>query len=1275
MVKKLQLIVLFVLCLSVGLFAQTVILSDQFDAGDGKWNSGWIEGSTDVAFSIDTNSVLSGKNSYLADITSASATTYFIQRNANAPLLAGNVYTLSFMAVTDKEGASLNVLFEISGDPYTKRLNVIEPIATTPTVYTYKVVATEDVETNQVKLHYGGTQNDGAKIWIDSVVVVEEPDLALVDNWGKTAQGTAWPVDTTKTAGEAGLGDGAVPTGWATIRGAFATLEATTTEAVVVSGKLEYVGGGGGDAYTHLRYAITYMNPDSVELRYQHTDSAMWVSIADSAKNQNKHWGYGFHPRSGTGTISNGNGGQGTEWTINNGSWNSTWGNNGGPISTVLQTPRNAEMVAGVYDFAISVHVINDSTNEVRWSLVDQNGTKYWFAGAAAAKTTTTQFNGVCFGFNSDGTYTNVKFSNVRAELSNPIEIPDPIWEAYYVDEWGTTSSGAAWPMKNDTSTAVGSGLLGDGDVPGGWATIQGGFGQDISISTDEAIIVSGELEYVGGGGGSAYTHLRYALTYSDSLELRYQYTDSAKWVSIADSAKNQNKHSGYGFHPRSGTGTISNGNGGQGTVWSINRGTWNSTWGNNGGPLASVLQAPRNAEMVAGVYDWAISVQAVDDTTNEVRWYLLEKGQKYWFGGSVITKATTQVFNGVEFGFNDGTYTDAHITYCEVDLGDPITVPEAPWEPYYVDQWGTTSSGAAWPMKNDTSTAVGSGLLGDGDVPGGWATIQGGFGQDLTATTDRAVIVSGELEYVGGGGGSAYTHLRYALTYSDSLELRYQYTDSAKWVSIADSAKNQNKHTGYGFHPRSGTGTISNGNGGQGTVWSINRGTWNSTWGNNGGPLATVLQAPRNAEMVAGVYDWAISVQAVNDTTNEVRWYLVEKSEKYWYGGSIVTKATSQVFNGVEFGFNDGTYTDVHITYCEVDLGDPITVPPAPWEDYYLDEWGFIGDRTGGWTNETEDIVGHIALSGAAAPSDWAAVRGGFYLPVDLSDGYAYIVEGEMTLTGGGFEDAGSLRMGLFYGDAGTVAIDSALDSSFVWTGSESASGYLFLPHSGTNTSPDWSGTAATSGAVSDTTWLFTDTGTGYALLDKKQIPLDAVAGAGTYNFRMGVQLLGDGTMDVAMHIDSGDDYIWETRVIDANDPLVTSMINSICIAIDNSTTTAMNLEYVELSRADDLGGVTSINVERVGEGFPTTFSLSQNYPNPFNPSTTIKFGITEQSDVKLVVYDVLGRVVSELSNKKMNAGWHEVTFNASRFASGVYFYRIEAGDFVKVKKMMLLK
>ena len=136
----------------VSLNAQTAILSDEFDAGDGKWTTGWIEGSTDVTFSIDTNSVLSGKNSYLADITTASATTYFIQRNADAPLLAGKLYTLSFLAVSDKEGANINVLFEIAGDPYTKRLNETPTIATTPQVYTFTMAATEDVPTNQVIL-------------------------------------------------------------------------------------------------------------------------------------------------------------------------------------------------------------------------------------------------------------------------------------------------------------------------------------------------------------------------------------------------------------------------------------------------------------------------------------------------------------------------------------------------------------------------------------------------------------------------------------------------------------------------------------------------------------------------------------------------------------------------------------------------------------------------------------------------------------------------------------------------------------------------------------------------------------------------------------------------------------------------------------------------------------------------------------------------------------------------------------------------------------------
>jgi hypothetical protein len=85
--------------------------------------------------------------------------------------------------------------------------------------------------------------------------------------------------------------------------------------------------------------------------------------------------------------------------------------------------------------------------------------------------------------------------------------------------------------------------------------------------------------------------------------------------------------------------------------------------------------------------------------------------------------------------------------------------------------------------------------------------------------------------------------------------------------------------------------------------------------------------------------------------------------------------------------------------------------------------------------------------------------------------------------------------------------------------------------------------------------------------------------------------------------------------------------------------------------------------------------YKLSQNYPNPFNPTTKISFSLPKNSDVKLVVYDILGKEVTTLVNDHRTAGTHSVEFNASNLASGVYLYRIEAGDFRDVKKMMLIK
>ncbi len=91
--------------------------------------------------------------------------------------------------------------------------------------------------------------------------------------------------------------------------------------------------------------------------------------------------------------------------------------------------------------------------------------------------------------------------------------------------------------------------------------------------------------------------------------------------------------------------------------------------------------------------------------------------------------------------------------------------------------------------------------------------------------------------------------------------------------------------------------------------------------------------------------------------------------------------------------------------------------------------------------------------------------------------------------------------------------------------------------------------------------------------------------------------------------------------------------------------------------------------------ETVPTDFALYQNFPNPFNPSTNIKFDLPKESNVAVRIYNILGEEVATLVNRVMQAGRHTVEFNASRLSSGMYIYRIEAGDFVQVKKMLLMK
>lgn len=96
---------------------------------------------------------------------------------------------------------------------------------------------------------------------------------------------------------------------------------------------------------------------------------------------------------------------------------------------------------------------------------------------------------------------------------------------------------------------------------------------------------------------------------------------------------------------------------------------------------------------------------------------------------------------------------------------------------------------------------------------------------------------------------------------------------------------------------------------------------------------------------------------------------------------------------------------------------------------------------------------------------------------------------------------------------------------------------------------------------------------------------------------------------------------------------------------------------------------------IDPVNSQIPDAYSLNQNYPNPFNPSTMIKFGVPEAGNVKLSVYDLLGREVAVVVNNQLKAGNYEVNFNASQLSAGVYFYKLASGNFVSTKKMILVK
>jgi membrane-bound inhibitor of C-type lysozyme len=137
------------------------------------------------------------------------------------------------------------------------------------------------------------------------------------------------------------------------------------------------------------------------------------------------------------------------------------------------------------------------------------------------------------------------------------------------------------------------------------------------------------------------------------------------------------------------------------------------------------------------------------------------------------------------------------------------------------------------------------------------------------------------------------------------------------------------------------------------------------------------------------------------------------------------------------------------------------------------------------------------------------------------------------------------------------------------------------------------------------------------------------------------------------------------QTLTLDYNDALTGSDTITVLATIDGSSITD---EFVVT-----VNPATAISTN--SNAIPVYYSLSQNYPNPFNPETTIGYAIPANAQVVISIYDVNGRLITDILNAQKSAGYHTVKWNASNMSSGIYFYQIKADNFRQIKKCILIK
>ncbi len=156
------------------------------------------------------------------------------------------------------------------------------------------------------------------------------------------------------------------------------------------------------------------------------------------------------------------------------------------------------------------------------------------------------------------------------------------------------------------------------------------------------------------------------------------------------------------------------------------------------------------------------------------------------------------------------------------------------------------------------------------------------------------------------------------------------------------------------------------------------------------------------------------------------------------------------------------------------------------------------------------------------------------------------------------------------------------------------------------------------------------------------------------------------------------------QTYTLDFTTANFTGTVNDAMLQFYFVGGTASRTIYLDNVVIAKVGALAKEGVEAVPVEMPTEYSLLQNYPNPFNPVTTIRYALPEPSMVRLAVFNSAGQRVSDLADEPQEAGYHEVRFDGTTLASGVYFYRLQvrpldsksgAGDFVQTKRLVLVR